>query len=48
MVITASSPKDGVHPWKVTAPATARSRIRVTRVTDPTVKDVTDAVFAVQ
>jgi hypothetical protein len=42
-------PNDGVHPWKVTAaPATAQGRIRVTSVTDPTVKDVSDAVFAIQ
>jgi hypothetical protein len=37
-----------VHPWKVTAPAAAQGRIRVTSVTDPTVKDVSDAVFAIQ
>ena len=30
------------------APATAQGRIRVTSVTDPTVMDVSDAVFAIQ
>jgi hypothetical protein len=32
----------------VTRPATAQARIRITSVTDPTVKDVSDAVFAIQ
>ena len=46
-LIVSSTANDGVHPWKVTGPATTQARIRVTSLTDPTVGDVSNASFTI-
>src|SRR5262249_1140143 len=41
----ASTPNDGMEPWTVRGPATG-GRIRVTRLSDPTLTDTSDAAFS--
>ena len=41
--VVGSTANDGVHPWKVTGPATGQARIRVTSLASPAVADVSDA-----
>ena len=47
-VVSGSTANDGLHPWTVKAPVSNQARIRVTSVTDPTVKDASDGNFAIQ
>jgi hypothetical protein len=39
---------DGVHEWRVKKPVPSQARIRVSRVTDPSVFDVSDGNFTIQ
>ena len=41
----ADTPDDGTQPWQVTGPATQNALFRITSINDPSVFDVSDAVF---
>lgn len=46
--IVASTANDGAHPWTVTGYATSTARVRISGVTQMTVRDTSNADFSVQ
>jgi hypothetical protein len=45
--LVGSTPNDGTHPWKVTAPLTTQARIRVSSVSNPATSDTSNANFRI-
>ena len=48
VTLFSNTPNDGQENWVVTEPATTQARIRISSVVDPSVFDVSDAVFTIR